>query len=94
MRGAYMVSSQQQRREGPLERYKVRVIDDPAAESIKSLGDVLATFDDAAEAKRYANKQSSRIYGTAIVDTVDKKIDWGCAITDYRGEPLWQVGEV
>jgi hypothetical protein len=56
-------------------RYEVRVIGD---EQSTSLGSLLHTCDDAADAKEMAfDLASHELYGVAVLDTVAGLVDWG-----------------
>lgn len=69
-------------------RYEVRAIREPSADTIESLGEMLASFDTLEEAKEIAVAESVRIYGSAVVDPARRTIDWGSEVTDYQGESL------
>ena len=61
-------------------RYHIRVI----AGKDDALGDLLITTDDIKEAKATADRLwTSRYYGVAIIDTLDRTVDWGDRTTTY-----------
>jgi hypothetical protein len=64
-------------------RYEIRVIGD---DTYTSLGTLLHTCDDAADAKTMAHDLAgTEFYGVAVLDTAARTIDWGDEITPTTG---------
>ncbi len=71
-------------------RYQIRAVADPEMSAKETLrGEVLAETDDRDEAKRMAVDLSAGLpWGTAIIDTMEQRIDWGDHVTDFSGREI------